>query len=210
MSALKPKLCGSRLGAPERPLDNLARFVLEFERVQNISNTEGKTMESPYTLILLVLFTAYAIAFPIAVGCIGVKTKGSLPAIASTAIVVSALLGLWVPYLCAWGMMAIIFSTFALTVWLGVSLLPMPVPPGAVSGNTEFSNFSDKVRSMPAYVRLFMLSVYIGSAWTGYIILMYQYLPQVWFFYAANLMVSMYLCGSAIRFLSKQVRRSVS
>ncbi len=188
-------------------LDKLVVVMLEFEHVQKVI-TEGKAMEGPYTLFWMVSFISYVIAFPTTVFCMWFITRGSLPAIASTAIVVSALLGLWVPYLCAWGMLAIIGSTCALTVWFGVSLLPMPVSQ-AVNSDTIFSSYSDKVRSLPASVRLFMFLIYLGSLWMGYTLLMSHYLPDLWLLYAANLVISMYLCGSAIHFVTKPIEHSV-
>ncbi len=164
-------------------------------------------MEGPYILFWIVSFVSFLIAFPVAVVCMGVSTKGSLPAIASTSIVVSALLGLWVPYLSFWGMLAIVLSTLSLIVWLGVSLLPMPIPPAAIDNNTVFTSYSDKVKSLPASVRLLMLGVYVCAAWMGYADFMFQHVPQVWPLYAAHLLVSLYLCVSAISFLLKQILR---
>ncbi len=164
-------------------------------------------MEGPYILFWIISFISFLIAFPVAVVCMGVSTKGSLPAISSTSIVVSALLGLWVPYLSFWGMLAIVLSTLSLIVWLGVSLLPMPIPPAAIDSNTVFTSYSDKVKALPASVRLFMLSVYTCAAWMGYVDHMFQHVPQVWPLYAAHLLVSLYLCASAINFLLKQIMR---
>jgi hypothetical protein len=164
-------------------------------------------MEGPYMIFWIVSFISFLIALPVAVVCMGVSSRGSLPAIASTSIVVSALLGLWVPYLSYWGMLTIVLSTLSLIVWLGVSLLPMPIPPVAKDNNTVFTSYSDEVKSLPAYVRLFMLGVYVCATWLGYAELVFQHVPQVWPLYAAHLLVSLYLCASAINFLLKQLLR---
>lgn len=85
--------------------------------------------------------------------------------------------------------------------------MPMPVPPVAVDSNKAFTSYSDKVKALPASVRLFMLAVYICSAWMGYVDFMFQCVPQAWLLFAAHLLVSLYLCASAIHFLLKQVLR---
>lgn len=166
-------------------------------------------MEGPYILFWIISFISFLIAFPVAVVCMGVSTKCSLPAIASSVIVVSAVFGLWAPYFCFWGMLAIVLSTLALIIWLGVSLLPMKVPPVVVNTNSVFESYSDQVKALPASVRLFMLSVYTCAAWMGYVDHMFQHVPQGWLLYAAHFLVSLYLCASAVHFLLRKLVRQV-